>query len=118
MRIALLMVFCTVLAGSFLPPDASAAPRCNTGCEDFRDCRPYGGYCRNKNRGFYGGRREVRSEKEARSLLTEYFSGGRASIGRLVEKETYFEAEVLNPRGILVDRVIVDKRSGRIRSTY
>lgn len=101
-----------------LPIDASAAPRSETGCESSRDCRPYGGYCRNKRQGFYGGRREVKSGDDARSLLGEYFSGSRASIGALVEKDTYFEAEVLNPRGVVVDRVILDKRTGRIRSTY
>lgn len=115
--IYLVLTLCTLIMG-FIPADAAAERRCETRCESGGECRPYGGYCRNRRQGWYGSRREVRTEEEARVLLSEYFAGSRASVGTLQERETYFEADVINPRGKVVDRVIIDKRSGRIRSIY
>ncbi|MBI5657114.1 MAG: hypothetical protein HZC44_10020 [Geobacter sp.] len=115
--IFLLLTVCTLSLG-IVPVDALAERRCETGCERGGECRPYGGYCRNRRQGWYGSRREVRTEEEARALLSEYFAGSRASVGSLAERETYFEADVINPLGKVIDRVIIDKRSGRIRSIY
>lgn len=101
-----------------LPADIQAAQRCDPECESNQECRPYGGYCRNRKQGWYGGRHEVRGVDEASALLREYFASSRVKVGSLKERETYFEAEIVNPRGITVDRVIVDKRTGRIRSIF
>jgi hypothetical protein len=112
------ILFALLMITALLPLPAESAPRCEIACETGRECRPYGGYCRNRRQGWYGGRREVRTAEAARELLREYFAGSRATIGELREKDTYFESDIRNPRGKIVDRVIIDKRSGRIRSTY
>jgi hypothetical protein len=39
-------------------------------------------------------------------------------IGELRERENYFQAEIRDGRGNVIDRVIIDKRTGRIRSIY
>lgn len=74
---------------------------------------PYGG----SKRGKYGERRNVISEDEARTIMREYFPKDY-TIGKLKNKEFYFEADVTDKHGRVIDRVIIDKRSGRIRSVY
>ncbi len=39
-------------------------------------------------------------------------------IGKITEREWYFEADIRDKTDNLVDRVIVDKRTSRIRSIY
>ena len=34
------------------------------------------------------------------------------------ERRWYFEVEITDPEGKLVDKLIIDKRTGRIRSIY
>jgi hypothetical protein len=68
--------------------------------------------------GEYGEQREVTSRDQARKILEEYFSKKDVKIGKITEKKLYFEAEIMNRDGKLVDTVIVDKRTGRIRSIY
>lgn len=75
---------------------------------------PYG----SSERGEYGEKRAVSSEDEARQILKRYFSKRGVRIGKITEKELYFEAEIRDRGGNLVDIVIVDKRTGRIRSIY
>jgi hypothetical protein len=66
----------------------------------------------------YGERRHVATKDEARKLLKDYFSGRDVTIGEIREKQYYFEADITDRSGRLVDKVIVDKRTGRIRSIY
>jgi hypothetical protein len=40
------------------------------------------------------------------------------AIAKIVEKENFFEAEILDRINRILDRVIVDRRTGRIRSIY
>jgi hypothetical protein len=118
MPLSVRLIITLLVIQVLLPGDSQSAPRCDPECDSNQECRPYGGYCRNKRQGWYGGRHEVKGFAEANSLLQEYFAGSRAKVGELRERETYFEAEVINPRGVVVDRVIVDKRTGRIRSIF
>ncbi len=74
---------------------------------------PYG-----ESRGGYGERKTVSSGQEARRMIKEYFSRRDVKIGDVREREIFFEADVRDRRGALVDKVIIDKRTGRIRSTY
>ena len=74
---------------------------------------PYG-----ESRGGYGERKAVSSGQEARRMIKEYFSRRDVKIGDVRERELFFEADVRDRRGGLVDKVIIDKRTGRIRSTY
>ena len=76
----------------------------------------YNGYCNNQNRGWYGARKSVNSIEQARRDIVEYYAGTDVTVGRVIEKSGYFEAEILDNGNKLVDRVIIHKRSGRIRS--
>lgn len=66
----------------------------------------------------YGAKQPVATAKEARRVLEERFKGQGVEVGKIEEKELFFEAEILDRRGSVVDKVIVDKRTGRIRSIY
>jgi hypothetical protein len=60
----------------------------------------------------------VKSAEDARKRLEEFYADEDVVIGKVTERELHFEAEVKDKDGDLVDRVIVDRRSGRIRSIY
>jgi hypothetical protein len=75
---------------------------------------PYGG---TKNGG-YGEKKAVTTKEEALKSLKEYFGKRDVRIGEIAEKEFYFEAEIRDRNNALIDKVIVDKRTGRIRSIY
>jgi hypothetical protein len=96
------------------PPSAEAGPM----CPDCRERRPYGDYCPGPGWGWYGAKRRIDSAEEARRILQDYFSMDGATVGKLVEREGYYEADILDRKGGTMDRVIVDKRNGRIRSIY
>jgi hypothetical protein len=66
----------------------------------------------------YGGKKPVGTAEEAAAALEEYFAGKGLKVGEAREKEFYFEAEIRDRDGKLVDKVIIDKRTGRIRSIY
>jgi hypothetical protein len=75
---------------------------------------PYG----SSGAGTYGEKQQVGTKDDAKKLLREYFSKKDVTIGEIREKQYYFEADILDGSGKLVDKVIVDKRTGRIRSIY
>jgi hypothetical protein len=66
----------------------------------------------------YGEKKPVMTVREARAALEEYYKGKDVEVGEIIEKELFFEAEVLDNKGKAADRVIIDKRTGRIRSIY
>ena len=74
---------------------------------------PYGEFRRG-----YGEKRAVANSQEARRMLKDYFARRDVRIGDIRERELFFEADIRDRRGALVDKVIIDKRTGRIRSTY
>ena len=78
---------------------------------------PRGGYKKGAETG-YGEKRPVTTIEEAREALTEYFAEKDVKIGEVREQILFFEAEIRDKNNDLVDKVIVDKRTGRIRSTY
>ena len=75
---------------------------------------PYGG----ARGGKYGEKKPVLTRDEAHKILKEYFSKKEVKIGEIMEKELYFEAEIWDKNNRLIDKVIVDKRTGRIRSVF
>ncbi|MBI4595765.1 MAG: hypothetical protein HY730_05225, partial [Candidatus Tectomicrobia bacterium] len=77
---------------------------------------PYGNYCPMWGR--YGARKPVRTVNEARKILQEYFADESVKIDRIDEKRWYFQTEIRDKDDKLIDRLIVDKRTGRIRSIY
>jgi len=82
--------------------------------EEQGDRSPYGG----SRQGEYGEKKAVPTAAEARKTLKEYFSKRDVTIGEIREKEFYFEAEIKDKQDKVIDKVIVDKRTGRIRSIY
>lgn len=87
--------------------------------EGNRECRSdHHGTCGKRKGDWYGARRAVGSSEDARSQLAAYFAGHNVTISEIREKPWRFEADVKNQNGDIVDRVIIDKRSGRIRSIY
>ena len=60
-------------------------------------------------------------EKDARAILENYLRSTRnpnLKLGKVTEKDNYFEAEILTKDGSLVDTLAVDKRTGWMRSIY
>ncbi len=82
-------------------------------------CAPYGDYCTGDKWGWYGERRAVTTKAEAITILKEYFRTYEDLRFRLIgESPIYYKAEVKNREGKLIDIVIIDKRTGRLRSIY
>ncbi len=81
---------------------------------------PYGHFCPGMGMGPYGMRKPVRTADEAKQVVERYFSSSGQAVhcGKVEEKDLYFEAEILDHNGTLIDKAIVDKRNGRIRSIY
>lgn len=78
---------------------------------------PYGDYCPGSG-GWYGAKKKVSTPEQARILLEEYFKKTDVRIGRIVERKWFFAAEILDQNNVIMDIVIIDKRTGRIRTTY
>jgi len=76
------------------------------------------GRCGKRKGDCYGMRNPVHSLDEARLRLLEYFSDRKLQLSEIREKRWRFEAELLDSLGNTVDRVMIDKRSGRVRSIY
>lgn len=82
-------------------------------------CKPeMRGRCGKRKGDWYGARQPVANEAEARTLLLNYFAAQGYTVSELAERRWGFRADVLNKDGKIVDRVMIDKRSGRIRSLY
>lgn len=89
-------------------------------------CESDEGFCRTEMRGkcgkrrgdWYGARKSVANAEGARSLLLNYFAGHEYIVSTVIEKRWGFVAEILDKDGKVIDRVMIDKRSGRIRSLY
>jgi len=79
---------------------------------------PYGHYYHGPREGEYGQRKIIRTEAEARQILMNYFSPQKTVIGKIWEKGWFFEAEIRDIHNTPIDRVIIDKRTGRMRSIY
>lgn len=78
---------------------------------------PYGDYC--PMSGWYGAKKRVKTINEAEKILKEYFSKYEdIKIGRVKERRRFFEADIKDRNDNLIDVVIIDKRTGRIRSIY
>lgn len=105
------LIATVALLGALAPSAAPAERGC--GCP-WCDRRPYGSTPPGDNR--YGARDPVKTAEEARKRLEAYFDGDDLVVGKVSERPLYFEASIKHKDGRLVDRVIVDKRSGRIRS--
>jgi hypothetical protein len=66
----------------------------------------------------YGAKKPVSTLKEAKAALEDFYKDKDVTVGKIEEKDLFFEAEILDKKGKVVDKVIIDKRTGRIRSIY
>jgi len=84
------------------------------------ECQPtYGHYWRGDKWGWYGARKVVRTPVEAREILEKFFQPNSGiKVGKIRIRTYFFEADIINRNGMHVDVVIIDKRTGRIRSIY
>lgn len=60
-------------------------------------------------------------EKDVAAILENYVQSTRnpnLKVGKIVEKDSYFEAEILTKGNSLVDKIIIDKYTGWMRSIY
>jgi hypothetical protein len=60
-------------------------------------------------------------EKDAKGILENYLRSTRnpnLKLGKVTEKDNYFELEILSKDNSLVDKIIVDKYTGWMRSAY
>ena len=76
------------------------------------------GRCGKRRGDWYGARQPVTTAAEARRLLLNYFTGHEYTVSEVVEKKWGFKADISGKDGRIIDRVMIDKRSGRIRSLY
>jgi hypothetical protein len=113
-KVLLFIIFLSII---FPFSDSSYAQR--TG-QDRIECKPvYGHYWKSQRWGWYGAKRMVRTPDEAREILEKFFvRQGDIKIGKIREHPRFFEADIINRKGIMIDLIIIDKRSGRIRSIY
>ncbi|MFC1822317.1 hypothetical protein ACFL9T_06385 [Thermodesulfobacteriota bacterium] len=61
------------------------------------------------------------NEKDVRGLLENYLKSMRnpnLKLGKITDKGGAFEAEILTKEGPLVDKIMVDKSTGWMRSIY
>ncbi len=83
------------------------------------ECPAYGQYRRSYKWGWYGAKRIVKTPVEANEIIVQFYVPQRGiRIRRVIESPLFYQAEIINSKGVLVDMVIIDKRTGRIRSIY
>lgn len=79
----------------------------------------HGRYCLGSKWGWYGAKRIVSTLEDAKEVLLRFFAPySDIKVGIIKERDSFFEAEITDEKGVVIDIVIVDKRSGRIRSIY
>lgn len=60
-------------------------------------------------------------EKDVKAIVENYLKATRnpnLKLGKIKEMESSFEAEILTKEGSLVDKIMVDKYTGWMRSIY
>ncbi len=64
---------------------------------------------------------ELLTIDQAKSTVERYIAFSRnpnIKLGQVTEKDKYFETEIITKDGSLVDKLMVDKQTGWIRSVY
>jgi|GEM_PF-4923960 len=106
-----------LLPTMMLPAEAEAQYR---GGRDYQGPL-YGRFCPESRRGGpYGARTPVATVDQARQAIEKCLSVRNQGLhaGRTLDNRGYFEVEVMDRNGAIVDRLIVMKQNGRVRSIY
>lgn len=77
---------------------------------------PFGDYCPRRHADRYGASQPLQTPEEAKERLRLFFNLPATQITLRKEVRMGYIADITNADGSLFDRVIIDKRSGRIRS--
>jgi hypothetical protein len=90
----------------------------SSGCKGMEgSCSPeMRGSCGKRRGDWYGASQPVATASEARRILQNYFAAQEYSVSELSEKKWGFKADIRDKSGKIIDRVMIDKRTGRIRS--
>ncbi|MFB3925396.1 MAG: hypothetical protein ACE14T_05020 [Syntrophales bacterium] len=59
--------------------------------------------------------------KEAKAMMSDYLKSSRnpnLKLGKIKDSDRAFEAEIRTRSNVLVDRILIDKETGYIRSAY
>jgi len=87
--------------------------------QQLNQCPVYGQYWRSYKWGWYGAKRIVKTPVEAHEILQQFYVTRKGvRIHRIIEAPTFYRAEIIDKNGALLDMVIIDKNTGRIRSIY
>lgn len=82
-------------------------------------CKPeMRGRCGKRRGDWYGASQPVANVAEAHEQLTNYYAEKGYEVSEVTEKKWGFKANILDKDGKVIDRAMIDKRSGRIRSIY
>jgi hypothetical protein len=84
------------------------------------ECQPtYGQYWRSSKWGWYGARKQVNTPVEAQQIIEQVLvHNDNIKVVRITERPHYFVAELINRKGVVVDLILIDRRTGRIRSMF
>ena len=94
--------------------DASGPEWCKMG---EGSCSPeMRGRCGKRRGDWYGARQPVATAAEAQKLLSDYYNGHGNTVSEMSEQKWGFRAVIVDKDGKTIDLVMIDKRSGRIRS--
>ena len=69
----------------------------------------------------YQQERKPLTEKDVKAMMENYVQSTRnpnLKLGKITEKDYYFEAEIVTKNDSLVDKILVDKQTGWMRSVY
>ncbi len=83
---------------------------------DCQKCdKPFGYYCRGPRGGWYGEKRRVTKEEEAKRLIKEFFCNKEVIINKIIDKKLFYEIDInVADKGTFT--IIIDKRNGRMRT--
>lgn len=79
---------------------------------------PYGGFKFDKKKGRYGKPFLVNSKEEAIDIIKSYYGDTNLKIGEIEERKRFFIIEVLDEQDNLIDIILINKKSGRLRSIF
>ncbi len=69
----------------------------------------------------YQQERKPLTEKDVKAMVEIYVQSTRnpnLKLGKITDKDQYFEAEIVTKNDSLVDKILVDKQTGWMRSVY
>lgn len=107
----MLLLFSAGQSAAQVNPDGNCYRYSNTNV-------PYGHYHFLKRSGTYGDKSRVETAQEAVEIVKGFYSEKNMRAGQIIEKPRFFRIVILDGDSNIIDIVIIDKRSGRIRSIY